>query len=358
MPKVLVIRFRRIGDAVLTSSICTTLKQSIPDCEIHYVLNENIAPLFENHPDIDKLIPFSDEETHSLFKYIRKIRRIMKEGKYDIIIDARSTINTLFFPLFSMRSKYRIGLKKAYTNFFYNHRIVDNKSKSNNAIVKELLMMVNPLSQEYPINKNSFFRLNCTEEEIEKYRNYMVSKGIDITKPVIVCAVAARLEYKIWPLESMKETLQQLLDKYKDVQLIFNYAGEKEKAIASQLYEKLGCDPRIFINIEAKSLRELAAVFANSHFFFGNEGGPRHISQAFGVPSYAIFPPQVGVEKWIPNMEGQFRGIGPEMIDPGLAANEDVPFQERFELITPKRVWEELDRMLEQYLHQHPKKEN
>ena len=48
--KVLVIRFRRIGDAVLSVVICSSIRKSFPEAEIHYVLNDHIAPLFENHP--------------------------------------------------------------------------------------------------------------------------------------------------------------------------------------------------------------------------------------------------------------------------------------------------------------------
>ena len=56
--KVLVIRFRRIGDAVLSVVICSSLRKSFPEAEIHYVLNDHIAPLFENHP-MRKIIIFS-----------------------------------------------------------------------------------------------------------------------------------------------------------------------------------------------------------------------------------------------------------------------------------------------------------
>ena len=80
--KVLVIRFRRIGDAVLSVVICSSLRKSFPEAEIHYVLNDHIAPLFENHPDIDKIIAFSDEENNHFFKYLRKVRQLMKTEQY------------------------------------------------------------------------------------------------------------------------------------------------------------------------------------------------------------------------------------------------------------------------------------
>jgi len=74
--KILVIRFRRIGDAVLSSAICSSLKKSFPSAEIHYVLNKNVAPLFENHPDIDKIISFSDHENNNIFSYLQKVWKI------------------------------------------------------------------------------------------------------------------------------------------------------------------------------------------------------------------------------------------------------------------------------------------
>ena len=116
--KVLVIRFRRIGDAVLSVVICSSLRKSFPEAEIRYVLNDHIAPLFENHPDIDKIITFSDEENNHFFEYLRKVRQLMKTERYDVIIDTRATIKTLWFSAFSLRTKYRIGTSKFYNHFF------------------------------------------------------------------------------------------------------------------------------------------------------------------------------------------------------------------------------------------------
>lgn len=45
--RILIIRFRQIGDSILAVALCSTLKKSFPDAEIHFVLNKNIAPLYE-----------------------------------------------------------------------------------------------------------------------------------------------------------------------------------------------------------------------------------------------------------------------------------------------------------------------
>lgn len=38
--RILIIRFRQIGDSILAVALCSTLKKSFPDAEIHFVLNK------------------------------------------------------------------------------------------------------------------------------------------------------------------------------------------------------------------------------------------------------------------------------------------------------------------------------
>jgi heptosyltransferase-2 len=149
----------------------------------------------------------------------------------------------------------------------------------------------------------------------------------------------------------MKVTLLKILSKYPEAQLIFNYGGEKEREYAYKLYEEMNNDFRIFIDIEAKSLRELAAMFTLSDFFFGNEGGPRHISQAFDVPSFAIYPPGSSKKEWLPNPSLRFQGIEPGDIDPSIALNEDISYEDKFDLISVDEVWKRLDPMLASFLY-------
>ena len=121
--KILVVRFRQMGDAILATPLLSTLRKNFPEAEIDFVLNERIAPLFEGHPAISRIITFSDDERHSFFIYLKKVWRIVHQTRYDAIIDMRSTVNTMLFALFSLRSHWRIGIRKPYTWGIFNHRI-------------------------------------------------------------------------------------------------------------------------------------------------------------------------------------------------------------------------------------------
>src|SRR3712207_8019300 len=73
--KILVIRFRQMGDAILGTSLLNTLRDSFPDAQIDFVLNERLARLFEGHPSLSRVITFTDDERHHVLTYLRKVDR-------------------------------------------------------------------------------------------------------------------------------------------------------------------------------------------------------------------------------------------------------------------------------------------
>lgn len=342
--KVLVIRFRRIGDAVVSVVICSTIRKSFPEAEIHYVLNESIAPLFENHPDIDRVITFSNDENSHFFKYVRKVRQLMKTERYDVIIDSRSTLKTLWFSLFSLRTKYRIGTTKYYSHLVHNYRI-NNYANDEWNEVEGALMLLLPLKSEGELLWDTTFRLYVTKQETAEFRNYMGRRGIDFSRVIVVCTPFTRVKGKAWDREKMKQVLFRMIQRY-DAQLIFNYSKE-EKAEALALFDEMGNDEHVFINVEADSLRKLVSMLELSDFFFGNEGGPRHIAQSCRVPSLAIYPPRVNMRRWLPSRDPRYQGITPRDLFPE-SENEALPENELFDKLTVEHVWERLEPMLDE----------
>lgn len=344
--KILVVRFRRVGDAVLTTALCTSLKRSFPEAEIHYVLNAGIAPLYADHPDIDQVISFSNRDNANIFRFIVRVWQVMKQNHYDVIIDVRSTFRTLFFSLFGLSVPYRIGTRKKYNHFVHNYRI-DNRRDKTTDVISHLLMLMEPLKAERELVYCPDFRLYVSDQEKNEFRSYMEREGVDFSRPVILAAVAARLAHKVWDKENMKEILRRMINKY-DAQIIFNYAGDEEE-YAVGMHREMGSDANIFIAIKANSLRELCALAVNCDFFFGNEGGPRHLSQALQLPSFAIYPPGIPKAMWLPNQGDNYQGISPDDILHS-AQQQGMSYQERFNLISVDALWAQLEPMLQRQL--------
>ncbi|WP_018338364.1 glycosyltransferase family 9 protein [Butyricimonas synergistica] len=340
--KVLVIRFRRVGDAVLSVVICSTIRKSFPDAEIHYVVNESIEPLFRDHPDVDRVITFSDRENNHFFTYLAKVYRLMRKERYDVIVDTRSTLKTLWFSIFSLGTKYRIGTRKYYNLFFHNYRVRNQQYEELDEVSRNLLL-VKPLEREGQIVYETDFKLQVTDEERYGFRRYMVERGIDFSRLVVLCTPFTRVVDKKWDIQKMKEVLSRLVWKY-NAQLIFNYSKE-EKAEALALYDEMEGDKHIFVNVEADSLRKLVAMLSLSDFFFGNEGGPRHMAQACGIPGLAIYPPWVNKQKWLPSRDERYQGISPLDFIPE-AERGMLLDGEMFDRLTVEQVWDRLDGML------------
>ena len=276
--RILVVRFRQMGDAILTTVVMNSLKASFPNCTIDFVLNEKICPLFNGHPSIDNIIPFSDSVRSNTFKYIRKVWQTVHRTHYDVIIDMRSTLNTMLFALFSPETKYRIGLKKSYTRLAFNYFV--NPCQEDENMIDHNLAMLKPLEALAKIKYDRQFSLSITQAEEEKFKTFLLEKGISFDKPILLVGVTAKLARKTWPENRMIETIRRVMNAFPDCQLIFNYAPGQEELNARRIYMELGKPAQVFINVQAKSQRELVAMSSLITFYFGNEGGARHIVHA------------------------------------------------------------------------------
>jgi len=341
--RIIVLRFRRVGDAVLSTVICSSLRKTFPDATIDYVLNVEIAPLFENHPDIDHIISFTKDEMANWITYLQKVRCIMSSGKYDLIVDIRATVKTLLFSLFSLQTPYRIGWKKVYNLFLQNYRPAEPNHGDR---LSRLLYLLHPLENYFKILYKRDFTLYITPEEQSAFRVKMENAGVDFSKPMVICAVATRIPHKVWNEERMRQVLERIIEHY-DAQLIFNFADQTEEAVAVQLRNRMDNHPHVFTNVRADNLRDLAAMISLSNFFFGNEGGSRHISQALKIPSFAIYPPTINKYEWLPGANDRYQGIEPADISEEKAKNPKLSFTSKFDLLTVDNVWEKLNPMLE-----------
>ncbi|MGN1237050.1 MAG: glycosyltransferase family 9 protein [Bacteroidaceae bacterium] len=337
--KILVVRFRQLGDAILATALLNTLRANFPDAQIDFVLNDKIAPPFHNHPAIDNIITFSEKERHSFWQYITKVWRVVNKTHYDVIIDLRSTANTMLFALFSLRSRYRIGIRKSYTRLAFNHTV--GECDNHCAMTDYDISYANALNEIKEIKPVNRFTLHITGEEKENYKNYLLNNGVDPKRPLMLVNVTAKLESKIWAEESMAWVVKQFINEFPAWQLIFNYAPGREEENARRIYKNLGCPQNVLIDIKARSARELTAMGYFLTCFFGNEGGARHIMQAAGCPSLVVCAPGNSKHKWLPQTDVKAEGIAPS----DFADQETLTTmtrQQQYAIIKKEVVWEKL----------------
>ena len=339
--KILVVRFKQIGDAILSSVICNTLKRTFPEAEIDYVVYEHISPLFENHKYIDNVISITKEEQKNPFKYLAKVWKVTRK-KYDIVIDIMSTPKSEVFTLFSLGSRYRIGRRKPKRGYTYNYKIDEPRDAKDK--VDKFLKMLKPLEQEYKVMYDNNYIITLTFEEKSQMRKRMLDAGIDLSRPVYICAANSRRESKIYNTEKMKKIVERVRDELKE-QIIFFYSPD-EKDFIMKFYEKFENKRDLFVNINTKSIRELAMVIANCNFFFGNEGGPRHLAQSLDIPSFAIFSPSASKKEWLSNANERHQGVEPN----DVRNCEGLDYKGQYNLIDPDYVFDKIEEMSKKFI--------
>ncbi len=348
MKKILVVRFKQIGDSVLATPICESLKKTYPNSRIDYVVYDHIAPLFKGHPAIDNVISITKEERKNPLKYIAKVWKVTRL-KYDIIIDIMSTPKSEFFTLLGMGAEYRIGRWKPKRGYTYTHSIKEPRDAKDK--VDKFLYMLRPLEKNGggSIVYDHTYRVVLEKNEKELLKNRMIESGVDFTKPVIAFAINSRVPKKVWNPENMKKLIKDVLDKYQG-QGIFYYSPD-EKEFAKKIHKELGDRKDIFSDITTKSIRELAMLLSNCDMFIGNEGGPRHIAQSLDIPSFAIFSPRAEKKEWLSNANDRHKGIEPkDVIKLKEINDEKLSFEEKYELITPELVLPLIDELFNKYV--------
>lgn len=347
--KILLVRFRQIGDALLSSVLCNSLKKSFPDSQIDYVVYDFITPLFYNHPYIDNVISITNEERKNPFKYFMKAWKVTRT-KYDIVIDLMATPKSELFTLLSPKATFRIGTygsrKKRFRGNTYTHGVFEPKTSVDQC--DKFLKLLAPLETKYNIIYDHDFVLGLTSDEKITMNKKMINSGIDFSKKVFAFAVNSRRPEKVYPVENMKKLVNLTLDKYPDSQIILFYSPD-EKEFVKNFHKELNNNPRIFSNIETKSIRELAVLISQCDLFIGNEGGPRHLAQAVKLPSLSIWRHNIRKD-WLPNKSDWNRGIATEDFKNTISNYDELNHWEKYALITPEKVLDEVIDMVNKYV--------
>ncbi|MCX6564938.1 MAG: hypothetical protein NTW38_00690 [Candidatus Aminicenantes bacterium] len=113
---ILLLRFRRLGDIILTTPAVSLLKRHFPQASLVYLVEEPYRRLVEGHPDIDRVIVVPAKQKRGDF--VRLIRAIRKE-RYDVLLDFHGGPRASWITLLG-RARLKIGHTIKTKSFLYH----------------------------------------------------------------------------------------------------------------------------------------------------------------------------------------------------------------------------------------------
>ncbi|MDD4156475.1 MAG: glycosyltransferase family 9 protein [Candidatus Cloacimonetes bacterium] len=292
--RILILQYKPFGDVLLNTAYLFPLRKAFPDAKIDYLVQRPFKVILDGNPNIDNLILMDKKKRNSLEYYSERMRiiKIVRENKYDLILDTMRGPGTSQIALFS-GARFKIGWKKTKKflwlngyNWVYNYTIVrDQKIYAGRA----KFQILEPLGIK-ETNDNIFF--NVKPESKEYINNWLKETGL-IDNKFIVFSPVTPVPRKQWEFHRFAQTADMIKEKHGYEIVLLWGPGEKEKVeyMASLMKTK----PIMAI---PTNFNQAGALLQKTHIYIGNDGGIVHLSVSQNTPTISIFGPKTDPLKW------------------------------------------------------------
>lgn len=270
-----------MGDIILTTPLLAALKNAYPDASLTYLAETPYIDLLRHHPHVDQLIPL-DRKGSNLSQMWNLLT-----SKFDLAIDLFGNPRSALLIWLS-GAKMRIGGDFRGRRHFYTHPVANDGSPK--TAIQFHLEYLKPLGIS---SQASVTHINLLPEESAWARAYLVSKGMDIEKPIIGIHPGATWPAKKWFPDRFAQLANRLAAR--GYQVLFTM-GPGEEELLSHVISLCDFSPP---QPEILSLRRLAAVLRQLEVFVSNDCGPLHLAPAVGTKTVGIFGPGEP-EIWFP----------------------------------------------------------
>ncbi len=292
-PRILLIRFRSIGDVTLNTAVLPLIKENLPDCKLDYLVMAPNDQIIRNNPHVDEVIAIQrtnkKNETWDTFQLIRRLRKT----SYDMVIDMHGGPRSALITLLS-KARYKVGLKGSRRARFYNVKVnpVFNRSVLTGEFQARMLELLGmKVERQAP-------KIYVTEEELKQISGKLEEAGVDTQKKYGVIHPGVDFMHNWWEPEKFAEVADVLQNRY-DCQVVFASSPSQ----VWQVDKILACMKTPTFSLAGRtSLRELAALMQKGEFLFCHNSGPMHMGAAVGTPVFAIFGP-ISPHTWAPQVE-------------------------------------------------------
>jgi ADP-heptose:LPS heptosyltransferase len=286
--KILALQFKYFGDAVLLTPALRALREHFPGGELHLLVPEEVAPLFQHLPWLNRVWSMPRRRGSANLRATWPVVRALRREHFDRSVDfASNDRGAILSRLIGARRRLGWDERGGFfgRKFCYTDRVApESKPQHESARLAQLLsgwQIPPPSSFEAEIRADS----SLAE----------AAKKILPDEHAVICHVASSQPKKEWPLAHWAK-LRHLATEA-GFRVAFTTArGEREQALMTEL-KKLAPDAVILLPVPELPL--FLAVLARAGVFIAGDTGPLHFAAGLGVPTISLFGPS-SPARWAP----------------------------------------------------------
>jgi len=293
--KILVIRYRFIGDTVLTVPFLRNLRRAYPDAQIDMVVGPVSGDVLLDCPYIDNLIVFDTTKKHkyentgeqkkNFFSYVK----LFRENKYHKAYVLKRSLSSAVLAFLSGIPQ-RIGFDTEGRGLLLTKRVPYVKEDHE---VQSFLDVLR--ADDIPVEDNYLEGWVNVKSE-SKIQDILKNYNLEGKKKVLVHATSGN-EKKQWPYEYFARVIEYLSNEKNSA--VF-FTGTKKDA---EVYNEILNLVKNSLNSPAVnlcgelSIQDSTALINKMDYALGCDSGTLHIAASLNIPVIGLYGP-MNYKKW------------------------------------------------------------
>lgn len=297
--RVLLVKLRHIGDALLGTAVASALKAAVPRCLVTYLVPSGTEALLSLCPDLNAVLtvqrPGGEREGLGSFAGAQwGLLRKLRLGRFDLVLDLGGGDRSAFLARVSGAPR-RIGtVPRHETGRVRCHLYTQVVTRD---------VFAHTVQQDLDVLRAAGFpvvsapvRLHLPELLREQATARLRAARIGTDRPWVVVHPTSRWAFKAWPEGKVAGCVRRLRAEGVQVILTSGPDGEERRRLV-RIVEEVRAPVAQFPG--TLTLPELAALIASAQGFVGVDSAPAHLAAALGIPSVVLFGP-TGAYNWGP----------------------------------------------------------
>ncbi len=289
--RILVLRYRFIGDTILTVPFLRNLRRAEPSAHIAWVVAPGSAEVIEGIPYVDELIHWDpvtihadSRGTHRTWKQKWRFLRELRAGRFHKVYVLKRSLSSAIMAVLSGAPE-RIGFATEGRGLLLSKRVPYRQDRHE---VENFLAVLQADGIEVADDHLEYW---STSGEEQAALELLANAGLTGGERLAALHAFAANPLRGWPLDDFA-TLAAKLREGGVTTLVLGAPGDRESFAAVRHLFGPGS-----IDLVGKcSLRVTMALLKRCSLFIGNDSGLMHLAAAAGIPLVALFGPQSPVK--------------------------------------------------------------
>ena len=268
----------KIGDMVVNSLMFREIKKVYPNIKIGVVTRGAAIDIIKDNPNVDKIY-----EYHKDRKKIKDLALMIKEEKYDLLIDFSEMLRVNQMMLINLcRARFNMGLDRKEWKLFDLSIESGKDFKWTEHITNRYLAYLVRLGLK---RENIDISYDIYLKGEKKYKDFF--NKIKESKKLILNPYGAS-KHKSFSVETLEKIINYLQDK--NIAIILIYFGDKYKEL--EFLEKKYSN--VYIPKNIVSILDTTFLISISNYVISPDTSIVHIASALNKKILTVYPPKGG----------------------------------------------------------------